>query len=67
MTSLVANRELQTRDCSEAIEDSNPDLFCVKEGPRKALTCVFADEALDEVSQESRLVPLGSVGSLTRR
>jgi hypothetical protein len=41
------------------------ELFRVREGPHNVLTRVFADEGGFEHSQEFRLVPLGSVGSLT--
>jgi hypothetical protein len=41
-------------------------LFRVKEGRYSPLTSVFAAQAHLELAQEFRLVPLGSVGSLTR-
>jgi hypothetical protein len=42
-----------------------PTFLC--QGPYKALTSVLAAQAVFAVSQEFRLIPLGSVGSLTRR
>jgi hypothetical protein len=44
-----------------ALEDLTSDLLRIKEGMRDALTCVFAREAVSEMSQEFRLVPPSSV------
>jgi len=40
------------------------DLVRVKEGSHNTLTSIFAFQAIFELSQEFRLVPLGSIGSL---
>jgi hypothetical protein len=58
----------QMHAASEKVGDDfnrEADLFRVKEGRRNPLTCVSAAEAAFQLSQESRLVPPSSVGSLT--